>query len=143
MALIQVDGAPKDANDGRIVDNPVRIGNRTYGQRVLLSGTERAIDVSQAVYDWTEFESLTVSTTALGLTDSRTDGAEVAFITIESQAVRYRLDGQNPTASVGHVLSDGDILELRGFWEIDKFRVIRRDGVDATARVSYGQRRYE
>ena len=143
MALIQVSREVKDANDGRLVANPTRIGNSTYGESVLLSGTERPIDTGVAVYDWIAFESLTVSTTALAFTEALTDGADVVFVTVESQAVRYRLDGQNPTASVGHVLSDGDILDLAGSWEIDKFRVIRRDGVDATLRVSYGQRRYD
>ena len=46
MALIQVTGGPKDANDGRIHDNPPRVGNREYGQRVLVSGTERPIEIS-------------------------------------------------------------------------------------------------
>ena len=141
--VIHVSDGPKDANDGRLFDNPPRIGNRTYGQRILLSGTERPIDTAQVAYDWYDFETLTVSTTALSLTAAMSARAAVAFITVETQAVRYRLDGQNPTASVGHALLAGDVLELDGFWEIDKFRVIRRDGADSTLRVSYGVRRYE
>lgn len=46
MAIISLDGGPKDANDGRAVENPTRVGNLTYGQRVLVSGTERPIAIS-------------------------------------------------------------------------------------------------
>ena len=48
MALIKVSDGPKDPNDGRFFDNPPRVGNRTYGQRVALSGTERPINISFA-----------------------------------------------------------------------------------------------
>ncbi len=54
MALISVTGAPNDANDGQIGQNIPRIGNRTYGQRTFLSGTERPI----ATYAGPEPESL-------------------------------------------------------------------------------------
>ena len=143
MALLNLGGGPKDAQDGAVTDNPVRMGNRTYGQRMFLSGTERPIDTGVAIYDWYAFETLTVSTTALALTESLSELAEQVFITVEAQAVRYRLDGQSPTASVGHILTDGDVLELHGRFEIDKFRVIRKDGTDATVRASFGVRRFD
>lgn len=143
MALISVTGAPNDANDGQIGQNIPRIGNRTYGQRTFLSGTERPIETATTVYEWYGFESLTVSSTALGLTEGLSELADIVMLTFETNAVRYRLDGQAPTATVGHTLTDGDVLTLTGRFEIDKFQVIRRDGTDATARASYGQRRYD
>ena len=142
MALITVVGAPPDANDGQIGQNVPRIGNRTYGQKVFLSGTEMPIETQEPTIAWYGFETITVSSTALALTENLAERADVATVTVEAQAVRFRLDGVAPTATVGHVLTAGDTLELNGFWEIDQFRVIRRDASDATLSVSYGQRRF-
>ena len=130
-----------DANEGREIPNAERMGNRRYGQKMFLSGTQVPIATETLPVSWNAFETLTVSTTALPLTEAMSEVAQVAFITIESQAVRYRIDGQDPTASVGHVIEAGGTLELEGPWELDKFRVIRRDASDATARVTYGVRR--
>ena len=141
MALINITGAPPDANDGQIGQNVPRIGNRTYGQRVFLSGTEAPIETQDPIVAWSAFETLTVSSTALPLTEALAENASFVTVTVESQAVRFRLDGVAPTATVGHVLTAGDSLELVGFWEIDQFRVIRRDASDATLSVSYGNRR--
>ena len=141
MALINVTGAAQDAQDGRIYSNPERVGNRRWGQRVFLTGTEAVIPVENLVIEWNNFESVTVSTTALALTENLAELSSEAFITVESQAVRYRIDGQVPTASVGHVVEAGGVIELSGYWELDKFRVIRRDATDATLRVTYGVRR--
>lgn len=88
---------------------------------------------------WDAFESITVSSTALRLTAGTFDDADVALITVESQAVRYRMDGGDvPTASAGHQLEAGDIWPLTDPDQLEKFRVIRRDGADSTLRVSYG-----
>ena len=143
MALINTVLPTPDANDGVLTRNPERVGNRRWGTKVFLSGTEQVVETTDGILDWYAFESLTVSTTALALTENLSELADQVFITIETNAVRYRLDGQNPTTSVGHTLESGDVLELKGRYEIDKFRVIRRDAADATARVSFGQRKYD
>ena len=140
MPLIHVSDGPIDANDGRLFDNPPRVGNRTYGQRLLLTGTERVIDVDDGDLSWTGFQTVTVSTTALALTADAADGADQAFITTEVATVRFRLDSVAPTATAGHVLESGSTLFLKGRAEIDGFRTIRRDGADATLQVSYGRR---
>ena len=86
------------------------------------------------------FETLTVSTTAVAITATIIDQQhDNALITCEAASVRFRLDGTAPTATVGHVLDPGDILELRGC-ELGKFQAIRRDGTDATLQVSTGVR---
>ena len=47
MALINVSSPlTADANEGRIVSNPERMGNRRWGQKVFLSGTEQPIEVA-------------------------------------------------------------------------------------------------
>jgi hypothetical protein len=87
----------------------------------------------------TDFESITVSTVAKTITSTLIDQhPDFGLVTVESAPVRFRLDGTAPTAAVGHVLEVGDVLELRGMGELSKFQAIRRDGVDATLRVSTG-----
>ena len=86
-----------------------------------------------------DFESLTISTVAVSITATNIDQHhDDALITVETAAVRFRIDGTAPTATVGHVLEVGDVLTLRGIGEIGKFQAIRRDGTDATLRVSTG-----
>jgi hypothetical protein len=86
-----------------------------------------------------DFESLTISTGAVsisaGIIDQHPDDA---LITVEAAAVRFRVDGTAPTATVGHILEVGDVLELRGMGELGNFQAIRKDGADATLRVSTG-----
>ena len=88
--------------------------------------------------DYHAFESVTVSDTSGELTDATKLNATFALITVESAAIRFRLDGTAPTATVGHVLEAGDSLFLDSAEQITKVQFIRRDGVSATIRVSYG-----
>lgn len=94
-----------------------------------------------------DYEAITVSTTAVALTATkvrafdatstlRTEAKEV-LITVETQAVRFRIDGSNPTATEGHVLQPGDSLTIYGLTNIDRFRAIRKDAADGTVRVTY------
>jgi hypothetical protein len=88
----------------------------------------------------TDFETITVSTVAKTLTATVIDQQHnQALVTCEGAAVRFRLDGTAPTATVGHVLEAGDVLELES-GELGKFQAIRRDGTDATLQVSTGMR---
>lgn len=86
------------------------------------------------------FEFLTVSNTSTALTvatyGATSKRAETAYITVEGE-IRYRYDGQDPTASVGHFLSDGGYLVLRGVHQMDSFRCIRTGNVDAQLSVTY------
>ena len=92
-----------------------------------------------------DFESITVSTTAIALTAAKVKGnppdddgsAKGAFISCEGNVVRYRLDGTDPTASVGHELAVGGTLQLANYQQIVDVRFIRRDSSDGTLRVSY------
>ena len=86
------------------------------------------------------FESVTVThTTAIGITGP-TSGTKphAAVITVEAAAIRFRIDGTDPTATVGHEVEDGGGIELADRGEISLFKAIRRDGVDATLRVTLG-----
>ena len=86
-----------------------------------------------------DFETLTISTAAVAITAGIIDQHhDDALITVETAAVRFRIDGTAPTATVGHILNPGDTLGLRGMGEMSKFQAIRKDGTDATLQVSTG-----
>lgn len=88
---------------------------------------------------YTVFESITVSTVAVSLTEATYGGCSHALITVEGATVRFRLDGTAPTAAIGHEAFADDTIELESPDELQKFRAIRRDSIDATLRASYGR----
>ena len=90
-------------------------------------------------YDVDAYEAVTVSSTAIGITKALRIDHNYAFITLETDEVRYRVDGTDPTASEGHKLSPGDTLTLEGGNAIRNFRAIRVTS-DATIRISLGWR---
>ena len=77
------------------------------------------------------FGSGTVSTTALtladlsGITIENVEAAGRARITVSTDAIRYRYDGQDPTAAVGHYLPVNGQIELVGGVNINNFKAIR------------------
>ena len=89
------------------------------------------------------FETLTISGTSTPLTAgiySKNNGLECAnkaTISVETASLRYRVDGSAPTATVGLLANDGDVITLLGRNEIKLFRAIRV-GVDSKITVDYG-----
>lgn len=65
------------------------------------------------------YQQITSLSSATGLTVPR--GATVALIQPETQAVRWRDDGTNPTASVGMPIAVGETLPYIGYLENIKF----------------------
>jgi len=88
-------------------------------------------------------QRLTVSNTALTLTiPSDTNGrpANFALMTVETNPVRWTIDGTTPVAvTTGHKLNAGDALELRGQDNLASFKVIRDGAADAALEVTYGR----
>lgn len=82
-----------------------------------------------------KFESVTVSTTAIALNPPTTDWVDYTIISVETNGVRWRDDGTDPTAAVGHP----EAAAARLYYEGDpkKIKFIRSGGADATLRVSY------
>ena len=87
---------------------------------------------------YSAFESITVSGSAGGLTTATIAGMETALITVEAAQVRFRLDGNNPTSSVGHILEVGDVLEIDSSEAMGIVSFIRTGGTSGTLRCSYG-----
>lgn len=87
------------------------------------------------------FDDHTVSSTALALSDLNFTApqlaeADEAYITVETQSVRYRLDGTAPTASVGHLVAAAGSITVTGKGNIGNFKIIRATGSDATVMVT-------
>ena len=81
------------------------------------------------------FEEIPVSTSPVGLSPAvyvpaQGSSAAKASITAEGGEMRYRIDGQDPTASTGHLLVDSNFLKLDDIYAIRNFRVIQAS-VDA------------
>lgn len=84
------------------------------------------------------FESITVSGAAGGLTSGTIAGMKSALITVETAQVRFTLDGTTVTATAGHLLEVGDVLELDSFNSMELVSFIRTGGTSGTLRCSYG-----
>lgn len=106
---------------------------------LFLSIDVRAEDSTNAF----DFETIAVtSSAAVGLTSSKTTPtngprAKSAFVTVETDDIRFRYDGSSPTNSAGHkILSTSSGFTIVGEENLRHFKAI---GVDAacTLQVSY------
>ncbi len=88
------------------------------------------------------FETITVAAVAIGLTTSSTYLASTprpkkAFISCEGAQLRYRMDGNDPTSTVGHILLPTQTLTLEGYSQLNNFKAIRTGSTSATLQVTY------
>jgi len=88
-----------------------------------------------------DHETITVSSSAVGLTQSKfsnyLSSKLRAFITCEGAQIRFWLDGTAPTSTDGHLLEAGQNLTIDSPDALTKFKAIRTGTTDATLRVSY------
>ena len=98
------------------------------------------IDVSN--YQPLEFETLTPSNvTAIGVSEAvrlvGTSKARVAIIgPVETVSIRFRTDGEDPTADIGHLVPTAGEVALEGPTMIKKFRMIATAAGPASVPVS-------
>lgn len=88
------------------------------------------------------FETVTVAAVAIGLTaatyaPASGENAEEAFITLALGTLRYRYDGTDPSATVGHVLTDGGSIVLKGQNQMSQFKAIRTTATSGVLSVTY------
>lgn len=83
------------------------------------------------------FQQLTVSTVSLALTVPA--NSIYAYIAVDAQPVRFRLDAVAPTAAIGQPLVAGDIVFISGSDLLTRLRVIRSGGVDSVLNIHYFQ----
>ena len=93
------------------------------------------------------YESVTVSNSSIGLSASKYGPIEhatlpirtmarQALITVETDQIRWTVDGTTPTAAIGHRANVDDVIRLEGFDAIRLFRAIRVTA-DASIKVTY------
>ncbi len=84
------------------------------------------------------FEALAVSSTAVGFTAATYLNRRSAFVQVQGNPVRYRIDGvADPTASVGIEAPVGAIIQLKTKDQMVKFRAIAT-GADAVCAAEFG-----
>ncbi len=87
-----------------------------------------------------DFETITVAATAIGLTASKLSSdpkPKQVILTLETASIRYRIDGSNPTSSVGHLMNARASLVLEGFSQLNNFKAIRTGGTSGSFSVTY------
>lgn len=102
------------------------------------------LNMIAGLYETFNFEQLPVDgvtqLTVAKFTTTTADGdpqvAKRAIITVEDGQIRYRMDGANPTASVGHLLNPMDTLVIIGNQNMNNFRAIKVSSV-GEINVSY------
>ncbi|MCK5601078.1 chitobiase/beta-hexosaminidase C-terminal domain-containing protein [Candidatus Pacearchaeota archaeon] len=91
-------------------------------------------------------ESITVSSTAIGFTDSAINNGtgnkplEAVFV-VEDAQIRFTTDGSTPTASVGLLAEVGDVVKIEGETDVEAFKAIRTGDTDATIQPHYFNKR--
>lgn len=89
-------------------------------------------------------ETIAVSSTAIGPTaatvnPTTTRGASQMYCSVEAQPIRYRFDGTNPTALVGHPAVAGTTLTVTGAANITRFKAIKSGATDASVFCTYSR----
>ena len=87
-----------------------------------------------------DFETITVASIAIGLTASKlttTPKPKRAFITFETAQCRMRMDGTDPTDTVGHLYNPTQSLLLEGYSQLNNVKWIRTGATSATLQVTY------
>ncbi len=87
-----------------------------------------------------DYESITVSSTAIGFTDSKLKPESSRYpgrtlCTVESNSIRFRYDGTSPTDAEGHLVASGSTITIEGWESLMKFRMIRVTN-DATVKCT-------
>ena len=89
-------------------------------------------------FDTFAFETLTVAGTAVGFTAATFAEATLAMAKVEGAQIRYRTDGNDPSATVGVIADPGDVIAIVGYRDITSIRFIRT-GATATLSTEFGR----
>jgi len=91
------------------------------------------------------YEAITVSSTAVGFSEGEKNpttglgkGQQVKeiFATVETDQIRYTVDGTTPTDAVGHLVSAGQSISIKNVNAIQNFEMIRVT-TDASVKITY------
>lgn len=89
-------------------------------------------------FEATDFQLITIGGKAVSLVADKVMRGGV-FITIEKASLRYRLDGKNATAAIGHIWNKGDSILIRNANTARRLSMRRIGSTDAVIMVSYLQ----
>lgn len=84
-----------------------------------------------------QFEQITVGNTVKTLTEEKYAGYQYATIECRDANIMYRVDGGEPTTTLGHSLASGDVLKIRNAQEIAGFKAVSSGEPGATLAVTY------
>lgn len=82
-------------------------------------------------------QKLTVAASAAGLTVP--SEVNYAVMSVETGAMRVRVDGTSPTASIGFLVSAGQELKVFGEDQLNNLKMIRVTSDSAVLNIQYGQ----
>lgn len=85
-------------------------------------------------------EQITVAASAIGFTASKLNSSpkpKKAIVTVEDAQLRYRMDGTDPTTSLGHLANPMDAIVLEGYSQLQNTKFIRKGSTSATIFVTY------
>ena len=87
-----------------------------------------------------DFETITIASIAIGLTAGKlaaTPKPKRVFITFETAPCRMRMDGTDPSSTVGHLYNPTQSLLLEGYSQLNNVKFIRTGATSATTQVTY------
>lgn len=87
-------------------------------------------------FEVVDFQPITVGSTPTRLIPEKVKQQGV-FITVEQGALRYRFDGKNATAGIGHIANDGDKIRIKNAHAARKLSMRRIGTKNAVIMVSY------
>ena len=96
-----------------------------------------SVKVLPLFYSPLGFQKLTVSSSAVGPTKPTvTPTVRAITVTVETNSIRYRIDGSDPTTTDGHLLYDGDVLDITNVNSVNSLKMIAA-GSDATVQITF------
>lgn len=104
-----------------------------FGQ--VPSGLTPIASVSEKLTVSTAVKTLTAAN--YGDTSGKKSPACAAIISVDSQPIRFTLDGTTPDSNTGHGADANDIIVLSSIAQIEKLKMIREGGSDAVVQVTY------
>lgn len=109
---------------GLFLQAETRVGCQGYTGRVTFRGNERLAATASAP-GVARFNTAHVSTDVV-----------YSYVTVGPSPIRYRLDGQTPTSTSGHISNAHETLELCGNTNIANFRFLAEGAAGGEAHLN-------
>lgn len=104
--------------------------------RIRLALALFAVVVYAVVLRASTFETVTVSSTSIGLAAATTKGMATCTARLAVAQVRWRSDGTAPSTTVGTLMEIGDVMTIANILDAQSIRFIRTGSTDGVLSVS-------